>query len=295
MLKVSGIDTFINQKKIIKDVSFQITPGSIVGLIGPNGAGKTTIMKTILGLTRFTGQISLDGQIITEKKHLALKEVGALIEHPAVYPFLTGRQNLILYSKDKADQGNIISMLEMNEYIDQKAKNYSLGMKQKLGIAIALLNHPKLVILDEPMNGLDIEATILIRKIIQQYAAAGCAFLISSHILSELQKVMTQIILIKEGRLIIDKPRATFVDHDVSSYRIVTDNNSAAVRLLQENKITAQLFTDYFVVQRESVRVVEQLLIAENFELWELTPLQPSFETTIVKLIASQGDVSNVG
>lgn len=252
-------------------------------------------MKTILGLTRFTGQIYLDGQIITEKRHRALKEVGALIEHPALYPFLTGRQNLILYSKDKADQEKIISKLEMNEYIDQKAKNYSLGMKQKLGIAIALLNHPKLVILDEPMNGLDIEATILIRKIIQQYAATGCAFLISSHILSELQKVMTQIILIKDGRLIIDKPMATFVDHDVSSYRIVTDNNSAAVRLLQENKITAQLFTDYFVVQRESVRVVEHLLIAENFELWELSPQQPSFETIIVKLIVSQGDVSNVG
>lgn len=186
MLSVSHLNVYYGRKQAINDVSFTIKSGEIVGLIGPNGAGKTTIMKTLLGLTKFTGIVSFNQQRITASSHQALQEVGALIENPAVYPFLSGRANLALYSRDHSDLDQLIEKLGMTAYIDRLAKAYSIGMKQKLGIALALLNHPQLVILDEPMNGLDIEATILIRKIIAEYAAQGTAFIISSHVLSEL-------------------------------------------------------------------------------------------------------------
>ena len=104
---------------------------------------------------------------------------------------MTGRENLSLYANDQAELAKIVSMLEIDQYIDRRAGDYSIGMKQKLGIALAFLNHPQLVIFDKPMNELDIEATILVCKIIHRYATAGTAFLISSHVLSELQKVMT--------------------------------------------------------------------------------------------------------
>ncbi|TLQ18565.1 ATP-binding cassette domain-containing protein [Lentilactobacillus parafarraginis] len=230
MLKIDHMNTFIGRKRIIKDVSFQVLPGSIVGLIGPNGAGKTTIMKTILGLTKFTGNISVENQAVTENNHAALTRVGALIEHPAIYPFLSGLENLKLYSLDEDDMNHVVSLLRMNEYINRKSKGYSLGMKQKLGIAIALLNKPQLVILDEPMNGLDIEATILVRKIIKQYAAQGTAFLISSHVLGELQKVMTNVLLITEGQIIVDKPIDEFNQVNHKHYKLLTDDMPATVK-----------------------------------------------------------------
>lgn len=170
ILEVSNVNTYIGKIKIINNISLKIKAGEIVGLIGPNGAGKTTIMKTILGLTKFTGSITVGNRPVTETNHRALARVGALIEHPAIYPFLTGRQNLELYARNKRDLTQLVSTLQMDSYINNKAKGYSLGMKQKLGIAIALLNQPQLVILDEPMNGLDIEATIGVRKLIKRYA-----------------------------------------------------------------------------------------------------------------------------
>lgn len=122
MLNVSHLNVFYGRKKAINDVSFTIKSGEIVGLIGPNGAGKTTIMKTLLGLTKFTGTVSFNQQQITASSHQALQEVGALIENPAVYPFLSGRANLALYSRDRSDLDQLIKKLGMASYIDQLAK-----------------------------------------------------------------------------------------------------------------------------------------------------------------------------
>jgi len=294
MLTIKNVDTFIGKKKIIKKASFEIESGSIVGLIGPNGAGKTTVMKTILGLTKFTGEISLDNKKVTENDHEALQEVGALIEHPAIYPFLTGRQNLTLYSKDVSDVNKIISILEMQSYINRKSKTYSLGMKQKLGIAIALCNHPKLIILDEPMNGLDIESTILIRNIIKQYAEEGCAFLISSHILSELQKVMTKIILISDGKIILDKSIDEFNKNESDLYRIMTTDNIKAKNLLTVNGFNIQVVDGKVIIDKSDLINMQKVLYGNGISLLELTHESLSFESKIVKLLSNQGDDLNV-
>lgn len=288
MLSVQNVDVFINQKEIIHQASFQVPAGAVIGLVGPNGAGKTTIMKTILGLTKFSGSIQIDNQEVTENNHQALQQVGALIEHPAIYPFLTGLQNLELYSQDHQDLQEVVSLVQMESYLNQRAKNYSLGMKQKLGIALALLNKPRLVILDEPMNGLDIEATITIRKIIKQYAQQGTAFLISSHVLSELQKVMTGIVLLNAGQVIMDKTVKEFTQEPQQQYQVLTDNQSQAQELLQKKQIKFSSSGPYLLISHADILSAQTVFYTHNLHLLELAPVKANFEELIVDLLQQQ-------
>ena len=288
MLSVQNVDVFINQKEIIHQASFQVPTGAVIGLVGPNGAGKTTIMKTILGLTKFSGSIQIDNQEVTENNHQALQQVGALIEHPAIYPFLTGLQNLELYSQDHQDLQEVVSLVQMESYLNQRAKNYSLGMKQKLGIALALLNKPRLVILDEPMNGLDIEATITIRKVIKQYAQQGTAFLISSHVLSELQKVMTGIVLLNAGQVIMDKTVKEFTQEPQQQYQVLTDNQSQAQELLQKKQIKFSSSGPYLLISHADILSAQTVFYTHNLHLLELAPVKANFEELIVDLLQQQ-------
>lgn len=288
MLSVQNVDVFINQKEIIHQASFQVPTGAVIGLVGPNGAGKTTIMKTILGLTKFSGSIQIDNQEVTENNHQALQQVGALIEHPAIYPFLTGLQNLELYSQDHQDLQEVVSLVQMESYLNQRAKNYSLGMKQKLGIALALLNKPRLVILDEPMNGLDIEATITIRKVIKQYAQQGTAFLISSHVLSELQKVMTGIVLLNAGQVVMDKTVKEFTQEPQQQYQVLTDNQSQAQELLQKKQIKFSSKGSYLLISQADILSAQTVFYTHNLHLLELAPVKANFEELIVDLLQQQ-------
>ncbi len=288
MLSVQNVDVFINQKEIIHQASFQVPTGAVIGLVGPNGAGKTTIMKTILGLTKFNGRILVDNQEVTENNHQALQQVGALIEHPAIYPFLTGLQNLELYSQDHQDLQEVVSLVQMESYLNQRAKNYSLGMKQKLGIALALLNKPRLVILDEPMNGLDIEATITIRKVIKQYAQQGTAFLISSHVLSELQKVMTGIVLLNAGQVVMDKTVKEFTQEPQQQYQVLTDNQSQAQELLQKKQIKFSSSGPYLLISHADILSVQTVFYTHNLHLLELAPVKANFEELIVDMLQQQ-------
>ena len=288
MLSVQNVDVFINQKEIIHQASFQVPTGAVIGLVGPNGAGKTTIMKTILGLTKFSGSIQIDNQEVTENNHQALQQVGALIEHPAIYPFLTGLQNLELYSQDHQDLQEVVSLVQMESYLNQRAKNYSLGMKQKLGIALALLNKPRLVILDEPMNGLDIEATITIRKVIKQYAQQGTAFLISSHVLSELQKVMTGIVLLNAGQVVMDKTVKEFMQEPQQQYQVLTDNQSQAQELLQKKQIKFSSSEPYLLISHADILSAQTVFYTHNLHLLELAPVKANFEELIVDMLQQQ-------
>ncbi|WEV38929.1 ATP-binding cassette domain-containing protein [Lactobacillus sp. ESL0680] len=289
MLIVDNLNVFIGHKKIVNQVNFNIKSGEIVGLIGPNGAGKTTIMKTILGLTKFTGEVKVNNENVTETNHHALTKVGALIEHPAIYPFLTGRQNLELYSEQSTDTAYLVSTLEMNNYLDKKASGYSLGMKQKLGIAIAFLNTPQLIILDEPMNGLDIEATIRVRQLIEHYAKKGTAFLISSHILSELQKVSTKAILISNGQIIMNRKIAEFNNFVRQDYKLMTENNSLAEDLFKTKKIKFAEQDNYLIVKPQNLYQIQDELLKQNIHLKEVSPVVADFEQVIVNLLDKQG------
>ena len=201
VLTVEHLTKKIGNKTILEDVSLNLKRGQIIGLVGANGAGKTSLMKVILGYSSYQ-----DGTFrIIENKNKK-SNVGALIENPGIYPFMSGYDNLKLLNETKNthDIDTIVSQLDMDDYIHNKAKTYSLGMKQKLGIAIAFLNQPQLIILDEPMNGLDPKAVRDVRELIVKKAKEGFTFLISSHILSELVKITNSILIINKGKLITE-------------------------------------------------------------------------------------------
>ena len=285
MLNVQNLNIYYGRKQVIKEATFQIQPGEIVGLIGPNGAGKTTIMKTLLGLTKFTGTINFNHQPITANSHQALQQVGALIENPAVYPFLSGRENLELYFRDTTDMNRLIDRLGMGTYIDEPAKSYSIGMKQKLGIALALLNKPEFVILDEPMNGLDIEATILVRQIIHEYAAQVTAFLISSHVLSELQKVMTSVIILNHHEIVMNVPIDQFKNAPVTQYQIKTVDNEAVAKILKGNNIFYRHQDQSLFINTTDIDQVQAILCHHQIMLRELVPVRQTFEQAIVEVL----------
>ena len=201
VLTVEHLTKKIGNKTILKDISLNLKRGQIVGLVGANGAGKTSLMKVILGYS-----IYQEGNFeVIENKHKK-SNVGALIENPGIYPFMSGYDNLKLLNETKNTQDidTIVSQLKMDEYIHNKAKTYSLGMNQKLGIAIAFLNQPQLIILDAPMNGLDPRAVRDVRELIVKKAEEGITFLISSHILSELVKITNSILIINKGKIVTE-------------------------------------------------------------------------------------------
>lgn len=193
----------------LQDINMTIDPGEIYGLVGENGAGKTTLMKIISGLVLPTdGTIALFGKSEEKELNKARSQIGVLLETPAFYPSLNAEENLTFYSyihniTDKSRIAEVLEAVDLSHVGNKKAVEYSLGMKQRLGLAIALLNKPRFLILDEPINGIDPAGIVEVRKILKGLVTKmGVTILISSHILSELQLLATKIGFIHKGHLI---------------------------------------------------------------------------------------------
>ena len=195
ILKIEGLEKTYNNRKVLYNISFPVLRGHIYALIGENGAGKTTIMRAINGLISYKGKIELKN----------INGIGALIEEPALYYGLTAKENMQAVSlmKNVSIEEDIICLANEMGILENKSKvgNFSLGMKQKMGILLALIGKPKLLILDEPLNGLDPKATIQIRELLLKLSKQGTAILISSHMLDELFRVATDYLFISKGRL----------------------------------------------------------------------------------------------
>jgi len=208
VLKVNELTKTYKNGRGIMDISFEIEKGDIFGLLGPNGSGKTTTMKIITGLSYADkGSVQILENDSFEESSKGLKEIGCLIEAPAIYDYLTARENLKLaanyYAEIKTPRiDDMLTQTGLIKYANEKVKNFSLGMKQRLGLALALISKPKLVILDEPTNGLDIEGTVDIREIIMKQAKLGITFLVSSHISHEIELMCNKVGIIKEGKLL---------------------------------------------------------------------------------------------
>lgn len=209
VLKLENVSKRYSKKEVLKDISFSVNPGEILGIVGPNGAGKTTIMKIICGLTKkYTGNVYIHGKNIRKPISNSTKQIGCVIETPGFYPDLTGYENLLFFAnisgvKDKSEINQISKILELDNYLDTKAKHYSLGLKQRLGIAQAVLASPKILILDEPTNGLDPEIVPQIRNFLKKLALEkNMAIIISSHILSEIESICNKVLFMQKGEII---------------------------------------------------------------------------------------------
>lgn len=206
VLEVRDIHRNYGKKEVLKGVTFQIDSSEIVGLIGKNGAGKSTLFKVIASLLKQkSGTVKILDQEVSSKNRKIFQQVGCLIEQVSLYPHLTGYEHIQIVAKltdTKIDEHveTLISTLKMNSYIHNKTKTYSQGMKQRLGILLAVLNKPKLLLLDEPLNGLDPEGVYEIRTFLLNIChQEGMSLLISSHILSEMQIFCDRFLFLKDG------------------------------------------------------------------------------------------------
>ncbi|WP_040471974.1 ABC transporter ATP-binding protein [Lentilactobacillus kisonensis] len=286
------------KRKVLDDLSFNIPRGHVVGLVGPNGAGKSTIMKCILGIYSYDkGALFFDQQRITASNVKVMSSrTGALIESPSIYPFLSGWQHFKLYSAPKDNVARIIKLLGMDSYIHQQVTAYSFGMKQKLGIALALINQPELVILDEPMNGLDLMATLDLRRIIRSEVKRGTTFIVSSHILSELEKISDDIILINNGKLVFQTTLKELQGLGNRYYLVTTDDNEKAMRLLANSGITAELRENAVLIDNTTDNLTNSLkiLLANDLHLDDVNHQEIDLETATLHFIKeSKGGVDH--
>ncbi|MED2748020.1 ABC transporter ATP-binding protein [Brevibacillus porteri] len=209
VLSVKGLQKAIGKKSIIHDITFDVFAGEVFGFLGPNGAGKTTTIRMLVGLAKSDGgDIRIGGISLQEQFPQAIAQVGCIVENPELYKFLTGRENLEQFARmsggitpERIEE--IVRFVDLERAIDDKVKTYSLGMRQRLGIAQALLHRPKILILDEPTNGLDPAGIRELRQFIRKLAEEeGLAVFISSHLLSEIEMMCDRVAIISQGKVI---------------------------------------------------------------------------------------------
>ncbi len=235
LLKIEGLTKVIKNKKILDEISLTVNSGEIVGFLGPNGAGKTTTIKTVMGLFSITaGQISICGHNIVTDFESAMRNVGGIVENPDLYKRMTGRQNLEYFAalhdgikKEHIDE--VVGLVKMSQRINDKVKNYSLGMRQRVGIAQALLHRPRLLVLDEPTNGLDPIGIKELRDLLKYLSKnAEVGVFVSSHLLAEMELMCDRIYIIDNGVIIgektIDQVQESS-EEDIYSYAFVTSDN----------------------------------------------------------------------
>jgi len=209
VLELKNVTKLYKNGRGVEDISFTLTPGEVLGLLGPNGSGKTTTMKAIAGLVKPNegNSIRICGEDAIQNHEKAMHHASCLIEAPALYEHLSGLTNLQMAARfhshvDMNRIDEVLHIVEMYNYRHDKVRNLSLGMRQRIGIASALLSSPALLILDEPANGLDIEGMLLVREIVTRAANNGSAVLVSSHLANEIQQCATKVAVIHSGKML---------------------------------------------------------------------------------------------
>ena len=284
----------------VDHVELHVLQGCVYGFIGPNGAGKSTTMKMLLGLIHPTaGRVRLLGQELTEKSRLPLlRQTGSLIESPAGYLHLTAQENLEIVADLKGvphkDIGRVLDIVHLTQDRNRKVGQYSLGMKQRLGIAMALLGSPKLLILDEPTNGLDPAGIQEMRALIRNMpAATGATVLISSHLLGEMEQMVEQVGIIDHGHILFEGPLTELQRHSRGNVTLRLLDPAKAAPILRANGLTAH--SDSCVVtlpplQDALLADLVQKLAACGAGVVELTPHTKTLEEIFLSLTSEEAD-----
>lgn len=284
VLKCENLNKSFGKKKILKDVSFTINEGDILGFIGPNGSGKTTTIKLILGLNSIdSGNVTINGFDIKKDFESAIKEVGAIVENPDMYMYLSGYENLKLvanmYNVSSSKIDEVVKLVKLEGRIKDKVSKYSLGMRQRLGIAQALINSPNLLILDEPTNGLDPEGIKELRDLLKDLAKKeNIAVLISSHNLAELDSFCNKVCIIQNGT-IIESNEVKKLKKEVSNstYIFEVSNSTLVNNVIDNIKV---LDSTHFSIKskKEEIPNIITKLINNNILIYEVYENKISLE-----------------
>ena len=303
MSDIICVDSLIKEYagiKVVDGVSFSVNKGEIYGLLGRNGAGKTTIMKILLGLANPTsGKVSILGKdmsVNSEKK--VLKKVGCIIENPGFCSNLTGTENLEIFAKLRGlDQDSVKKALELVNlpYKDKKLfSKYSLGMKQRLAIANAIMHNPEILVLDEPINGLDPIGIAEVRELLKKLKESGVSILISSHILSELENVADRISIIDFGKMIEEINMKEWKNKQNSDIRVFVKEVDIAKKILFEIGIEEQNileFSEGILIQNSQLSTTElnKVFVNNNIDLIGIVEDKTSLEDYFKKVTGGQG------
>ena len=267
-LKIEHLNKYFGKRQILHDICMEVYAGEVFGFLGPNGAGKTTTIKIVVGLLRLDeGDVQIHGHSVTKNYEDAMACVGGIVENPELYKYMTGRENLRQYARmrkgvDEARIDEVVKLVGLSNRIDDKVSKYSLGMRQRLGVAQALLHHPKLLILDEPTNGLDPAGIKELRDILKNLAhKENIAVLVSSHLMSEMEMMCDRVGVIVGGKMLDVRTTAEMISaaQDTSiRYTVkVSDPARAAELLTQLPEHAKQTEGDELVLRIETDKADE--------------------------------------
>ena len=245
VVETSGLTKRFGDRVAVDDVDLRVPRGSAFGYLGPNGAGKTTLIRMLLGLTSVTsGRMHLLGRPVPAERAAALARVGAIVEEPRFHGHLTGRENLTVIAAAREPEAHAridgaLARTGLSQRADERVKRYSLGMRQRLGVARSLLADPELLILDEPTNGLDPAGIREFRHMIRGFVAEGRTVLLSSHLLDEVEKICDSVAIVDRGRVVMQGPIAELARGGEETILIATSDEERALALLGENRAIA--------------------------------------------------------
>ncbi|MCM3626527.1 ABC transporter ATP-binding protein [Paenibacillus glycanilyticus] len=298
VISLQNVTKRVGRKTIIDNLTFDVPQGEIFGFLGPNGAGKTTTIRMIVGLIAMTnGQILIKGKNIKTEFEQAIRHVGAIVENPEMYKYLTGYHNLIHYArmvpgvtKERIDE--VVSLVKLENRIHEKVRKYSLGMRQRLGVAQALLHRPSLLILDEPTNGLDPEGIRELRDYLRYLTRTeGITVVVSSHLLSEMELMCDRVAILQRGKLIDVKPIEYFTkgSDTFQTYRIEAQMPEQAIKGIrqmagvQEIKISEDGLIEV-TTEREQIPDILEELMRNHIRIYGVQMVRRSLEDGFLEL-----------
>ena len=285
LLECQNLYKSFGKKQILKDVSFEIDEGDILAFIGPNGSGKTTTIKLILGLQKIDkGKVSINGFDVEKDFVKAIEKVGAIVENPDTYMYLTGWQNLKMIAnlyKGVTDEDikKIVKLVDLEKRINDKVSKYSLGMRQRLGIARSLINNPNILILDEPTNGLDPEGIKDLRNLLKKLASNGMGILISSHNLAELESFCNKVLIIDEGKIIETSKVSEFKNNGNKYIFKVSNTENLEIDGIYQVKDDEFAFDG----SKEEIAKLIKTLVKKNVDIYEVKMEELTLEEAFLK------------
>lgn len=290
--------TFSTGEMVLKDINLQVPEGSIYGFLGPNGAGKTTTLKLVLGLLKMQqGSIRIFDKLMEQHRLEILQKTGSLIESPSLYGHLTAMENLQVMQKvflcNKSRMGEVLQLVGLSATDNKKVQQFSLGMKQRLSIALALLHQPSLLILDEPTNGLDPNGIIEMRELLKKLnRMQGVTIIISSHLLAEIEKLVTHVGVIHKGSLLFQGTLQELEQRQQQgSYTVIATNNEvAALRLIRNINLEVSTQKGKIilpVMANEQLAAINTQLVSNGLSVYEITTIKNDLETIFINMVNS--------
>ncbi|RXZ81485.1 ABC transporter ATP-binding protein [Paenibacillaceae bacterium] len=298
IVQIRGVTKRIGGRTIIDQLTLDVPPGEVFGFLGPNGSGKTTTIRMMVGLMRLSaGDILIRGHSIKTEYEQAIRNVGAIVENPEMYKYLTGYQNLLHFarmtpgvSKERIDE--VIELVGMKARIHDKVKTYSLGMRQRLGVAQAVLHKPALLILDEPTNGLDPAGIRELRDYLRRLAdAEGTAVFVSSHLLSEMELMCDRFAIIQSGKLLNVRMLHDDEQALLSKVYFEVDRIQDAISLLGQDGVKQEGNFLVLEADRETVAAMNARLVAAQINVYSIRTQAKTLEDQFLEMTGGGQDV----